>query len=155
MDNSPMGGGMDGSGSSSPARPKHVPIDDPLLNASKALFGGVKRLGSGLLGAVTGKEPEADGKDPYAVGEENTFYYDNVQKRWRQKGDTSEVDVSNLDPMTGRPKLPAVAEPPPPPPPMGMGGPPKAGGPTGLNRKGSALGSLYVTQGALGGGGMQ
>eukprot|EP00746_Dinoflagellata_sp_MGD_P028962 gnl/MRDRNA2_/MRDRNA2_168539_c0_seq1.p1 gnl/MRDRNA2_/MRDRNA2_168539_c0~~gnl/MRDRNA2_/MRDRNA2_168539_c0_seq1.p1 ORF type:complete len:348 (-),score=94.34 gnl/MRDRNA2_/MRDRNA2_168539_c0_seq1:20-961(-) len=135
----PMGG--DGGGQSM-AKPKHVPIDDPLLNAGKALFSGVKSVGLGLFGAVSGQPTKQfeDGKDEYSVGEENTFYYCSVEKRWKQKGDTSTVDVSNLDPMTGRPKLPPVTAPPPPPPAMGGGAAPTSG----LNRKGGAVGSLYV-----------
>merc|ERR1719161_3506991 len=128
------------------ARPKHVPIDDPLLNAGKALFSGVKSVGLGIFGAVSGQPAKKfeDGKDEYSVGQDNTFYFDEVEKKWKQKGQELTMDISNIDPMTGRPKLPAVTAPPPPPPAMGSGGPPMGSGPTSLNRKGGAVGSLYV-----------
>eukprot|EP00434_Breviolum_minutum_P029521 symbB.v1.2.026104.t1/scaffold2578.1/size75865/5 len=57
--------------------------------------------GVGLLGAMLRplrKAPVEQRQMP-----ENNFYYDPVVKRWRQQG-VEDIDVSNIDPSTGRQK---------------------------------------------------
>eukprot|EP00746_Dinoflagellata_sp_MGD_P042848 gnl/MRDRNA2_/MRDRNA2_20388_c0_seq1.p1 gnl/MRDRNA2_/MRDRNA2_20388_c0~~gnl/MRDRNA2_/MRDRNA2_20388_c0_seq1.p1 ORF type:complete len:313 (+),score=56.29 gnl/MRDRNA2_/MRDRNA2_20388_c0_seq1:33-941(+) len=105
----------------------------------------ISRLFSGLWGVVTGRGKQE--KDPYdEIGRQNDFYYDEVQRRWRQRGEEdASVDTSGIDPMTGRPILPSVANPQAlAPPPMGSAS--SSSGASHLNRAGPAVGSLYLVE---------
>jgi len=116
------------SGDGSPPPPQKTPSQnfnsamdqDPLVSAAK----GLASFGKGLFSKIKGgssNEQQADARP------KNDFYYDEVQKRWRQRG-VEDVNIDDYDPMTGKKKLMTVTEPPPPPPPA-MGGPPAAVGP--------------------------
>eukprot|EP00930_Biecheleria_cincta_P021145 TRINITY_DN15733_c0_g1_i2.p1 TRINITY_DN15733_c0_g1~~TRINITY_DN15733_c0_g1_i2.p1 ORF type:complete len:389 (-),score=56.61 TRINITY_DN15733_c0_g1_i2:119-1285(-) len=107
----------------------------------RSWFSGVKSLGAGILGAVIRPLKRSSEKNcALASSQQNTFYYDEVQKRWRERGDNDTVPecFSDLDPMTGRPRMPpAVSAPPAGPPPLGQA--------SNATRMGmSALSSLYV-----------
>ena len=91
----------------------------------------------GPLGAMLRIKKEEEASKLEAV--ENTFYYDSVQKRWRQHG-VEDMDVSQIDPTTGRQKAPDLSPQLPPPP---MSGPTSSS----LNRGRPAVGSLYVDPG--------
>mmetsp|Transcript_142998 Transcript_142998/g.456929 ORF Transcript_142998/g.456929 Transcript_142998/m.456929 type:complete len:983 (+) Transcript_142998:26-2974(+) len=103
---------------------------DPLLNAGKAVWSGVRGLFSAVKGSDASKASAQQNTDSQA----NAFYYDSVAKKWRERGAESEPDASQFDPMTGK-KLGVVAD--LPPPPMGvpppMDGPPPMGGPPPMN----------------------
>ena len=101
----------------------------------RSIVVGVKTIGSTMLGAMmrlNKKEEEPEKLE--AV--ENTFYYDTMQKRWRQHG-VEDADVSQIDPMTGRPKAPELSAAHLPPPPST----PTSGS---LNKARNAARSLYV-----------
>lgn len=174
------GGGEFGgeAGEGGPPRPREPQVEpiqdalnnDPLLNAGKAVWSGMK----GLLSAVTGDAQKQGGQGgPQGDGSKdskpNQFYYDEVAKRWRERGkEDAEPDASEYDPMTGKKINSWEAIPPPPsaggqagdfgaPPPMGgppMGGPPMGGPPMGgpppmgacMGARAGAVGrgSLYV-----------
>ena len=73
----------------------------PRNSVVRSLVAGVKSLSVGLLGAMLRplrKAPAEQRQMP-----ENNFYYDPVVKRWRQQG-VEDIDVSNIDPSTGRQK---------------------------------------------------
>lgn len=105
----------------------------------------ISRFFSGIWGVVAGRGREE--RDPYDIGAQNDFYYDEVQRRWRQRGaDDAQSDTSGIDPFTGRPLLPSVANPQAlAPPPMGSAS--STSGAYHLNRSGPAVGSLYVVEG--------
>jgi len=118
---------------------------DPLLNAGKAVWSGVKGLFSAVKGG--GPDPKAPQERGPKDSQENTFYFDKEKNRWRQRGVDDEVDASEYDPMTGKKLAPKVTEPPPPPPPsMPMGGGPTAMGMSAASSFGARrnAGSLYV-----------
>eukprot|EP00434_Breviolum_minutum_P029523 symbB.v1.2.026104.t3/scaffold2578.1/size75865/5 len=76
-------------------------VDNPRNSVVRSLVAGVKSLSVGLLGAMLRplrKAPVEQRQMP-----ENNFYYDPVVKRWRQQG-VEDIDVSNIDPSTGRQK---------------------------------------------------
>ncbi|KAF4677265.1 Protein transport protein Sec16B [Perkinsus chesapeaki] len=88
-----------------PARESHNEHhSDAFESAGKYLggiLGGLKSAVAGISESISGpSQPEGD---PYAIGEENTFYYDEVRKEWRQRGQP-EGQIP-----------PAVAAAPPPP----------------------------------------
>lgn len=105
----------------------------------RSIVAGVKSIGATMLGPLGAMLRLKKAEEPDRMeAVENTFYYDTVQKRWRQHG-VEDVDVSQIDPRTGRPKAPDLSAAHLPPPPMN--------GPTSgsLNRAGlQAVGSLYV-----------
>ncbi|KEP62597.1 UNVERIFIED_CONTAM: hypothetical protein HHA_294730 [Hammondia hammondi] len=76
--------------------------------------------GSWLEGMIGGLK-KALSAEERNIGVENAFYYDHVQKRWRERGREHEEEPlppEALDPVSGSgPATPAP--PPPPPPPMG------------------------------------
>ena len=102
----------------------------------RSIVAGVKSIGATMLGPLGAmlrlKKPEEPEK---LEAVENTFYYDTVQKRWRQHG-VEDMDVSQIDPKTGRQKAPDLSAHLPPPPMSGTSG--------SLNRARPAVGSLYV-----------
>ena len=67
------------------------PVDPPKLK--------LKSPGAGLLGVVL--RPLRMPEQPKLEVPDNTFYFDPMTKRWRQHG-VDDVDVSNIDPNTGR-----------------------------------------------------
>lgn len=90
--------------------------NDPLLNAGKAVWSGMKGLFSAVKGGEAGKQN--------GDSQQNKMYYDHAAKRWREYGAENEPDASQYDPMTGKKLNPhetaSLVSPPPPP----MGGPP-------------------------------
>lgn len=85
---------------------------DALESAGKylgGLLGGLKSAVAGISESLAGPtQPEGD---PYALGEENTFYYDEVRKEWRQRGQPE----GQLSPTgTAAPPPPAAPLAPPP-----------------------------------------
>merc|ERR1719424_2413070 len=118
------GGGMEGdAGEGEPPPPPPTPAQnlnsamdqDPLLAAAKGVFG----FGKSLFGKVTGAEKPPDGSTD---SQKNDFYYDEVKKRWCQRG-MEEPNADDYDPMTGKlkPKICTT------PPPMGIPGRPRVG----------------------------
>lgn len=144
----PPGGGDGPEGAAAAQAPQRMTDSfeqDPLLNAGKAVWSGVKGLFSTVRGGGT------DGKDAPQRGEkdskENTFYFDTEKKIWRQRGAADEPDASEYDPMTGKKLAPKVTEPPPPPPPSMSAGVPSPMGMSATSSLGAARrhsGSLYV-----------
>ncbi|CAE7836217.1 unnamed protein product [Symbiodinium sp. CCMP2592] len=104
----------------------------------RSIVAGVKSIGATMLGPLGAMLRLKKAEEPERMeAVENTFYYDTVQKRWRQHG-VEDVDVSQIDPKTGRQKAPDLSAHLPPPP---MNGPTSGS----LNRAGlQAVGSLYV-----------
>lgn len=131
--------------------PSHDPFEqDPLINAGKAVWSGVR----GLFSAVKGGGGDADSRVPQG-GQKDTqaesgFYFDKEKNMWRQRGSNDDADAGEYDYMTGKKLTPAASElkeaAPPPPPPMGA---PPAGGSMGMSAT-TSLGthrnsaSLYV-----------
>jgi len=130
-----------------PPRSQVVPIEDPILKAGKAVFGGF----ANIIRSVAGKEG-GDNDDPNVyqkLGTQNAMYYDEAAGRWRDRTATVEEDASKYDPMTG--KLLERTDFPPPPmasemPAAAAGGPPKMQTAFQGGRRGPATGNLYVAQ---------
>ncbi|KAF4674769.1 Protein transport protein Sec16B [Perkinsus olseni] len=84
---------------------------DALESAGKylgGLLGGLKSAVAGISESLSGSsQPEGD---PYALGEENTFYYDEVRKEWRQRGQPE----GQVSPVAAAPPAPAAPLAPPP-----------------------------------------
>nr|PUA86796.1 Sec16 Sec23-binding domain protein [Toxoplasma gondii TgCATBr9] len=77
--------------------------------------------GSWLEGMIGGLK-KALSAEERNIGVENAFYYDHVQKRWRERGREHEEEslpADAADPGSGSGPA-APAPPPPPPPPMGV-----------------------------------
>merc|ERR1740121_1612202 len=152
-------------GDDAPQKPMVDPMhdsmqNDPLLNAGKAVWSGMR----GLFSAVKGGEAGKPGGDGSKDSQPNAFYYCQETKRWRERGKEGEDDISQYDPMTGKKLNPHSSAAPPPgsaggdfgPPPIGGGGgPPLPGGPPPMGGGGgpppmggrppaAGRGSLYV-----------
>lgn len=80
-----------------------MPVDDPIVNAGKAIWGGVSSLFSGIS-----KKAQNSGMSNM---EEPKIYFDENLKRWINPNE--EQDVKNYDPMTGKVIPPPVTELPP------------------------------------------
>jgi len=131
--------------------PSHDAFEqDPLINAGKAVWTGMKGLFSVARGGGGGsdsKAPQGGGKDNQSA--ESSYYYDAEKKIWRQRGVDDVADASEYDYMTGKKLTTEVNEPAAPPPPPPMGAPPAGGcsmgmpaaGPRGTHRNSA---SLYV-----------
>lgn len=138
-------GGNDGPSEASAPPLRHNAMDeDPLLNAGKAVWSGMK----GLFSAVKG-----DAKaDQAAEKPANDFYHCKERGRWVQRGMEDAIDASQYDPMTGKLRAAEVTGAPPPPPPMGggsMGGPPPIGcGPPPMGIGGPPMGCPPMGGGA-------
>lgn len=86
-----------------PMQKELMPVDDPIVNAGKAIWGGVSSLFSGIS-----KKAQNSGMSNM---EEPKIYFDENLKRWINPNE--EQDVKNYDPMTGKVIPPPVTELPP------------------------------------------
>merc|ERR1711956_158001 len=104
--------------------PSHDAFEqDPLINAGKAVWSGMR----GLFSAVKGGGGDSDSRVPQGGQKDNQaesgFYFDKEKNMWRQRGSNDDADAGEYDYMTGQKLTPTVSESPaaapPPPPPMG------------------------------------
>jgi len=131
--------------------PSNDPFEqDPLLNAGKAVWSGMK----GLFSAVKSGGGGPDSRAPQGVEKDNQpaesgFYFDKEKNMWRQRGVDDVADTAEYDYMTGKKLSPTVNESLPAPPPPPMGAPPAGGCSMGMSAASSfgaqrSSASLYV-----------
>jgi len=91
-----------------PMQRELMPVDDPIMNAGKAIWGGVSSLFSGI--SKVAQNSNSNMEEPMRQPEPKIYYDENL-KRWINPNE--EQDVKNYDPMTGKVIPPPVTELPP------------------------------------------